>query len=335
MKKYSRIKKLLYATLIFCIVSFMSGNCLGKKPNIVNLLKVEIQKQNRTLDNGIKQIQDFVINHDGLQRRYQVYLPPAYSDDGPELPLVLYVHGGGGNIRSAYKDKFGEATDRFGFILAVPEAVRVKKGMLATRWNGGKWKEGQCCGDADDVGFISIMIEEIASRFRVNRKRVYATGASNGGLMVNRLACELSEEIAAVATVAPTAVPESCDPSRPIAVMDIHGTGDPCNPFDGSVPDGVCGQVEYKRMGFHEVVNNWEKINGCSEESSIFYKKGDAVCYSHQCQGESEVVSCKVEKMGHTFPSGSQYFFKSVVGPVSYDIGHQQIWDFFMRHSLD
>ena len=277
---------------------------------------------------------EFTMNYDGKKRNYGVYLPLKYGNGSIKMPVVIYLHGGGGRIKTAYHDDMDKAADKFGFILAIPVATRVKRGLLGTRWNGGKWEGGECCGSADDVGFISMMIEELKEKFNADGTRVYATGISNGGLMANRLACELSDKIAAVAVVAPAAIPGNCRPSRPVSVMDIHGTGDPCNPYDGSMPKGACGKVDYRRMPPNKVVDSWLEILGCSRDASIVYEKGDAKCMSYKGKNGSEVVFCRVEGMGHTWPSGAQYLPVRAVGKVSTDISFDQMWTFFQRHSL-
>lgn len=276
---------------------------------------------------------DASLSHDGLQREYRIHLPPAYRAGGKKMPVVVYLHGGGGSPKSAYKDGLDKAADTLGFILAMPKATRVMWGPLASRWNGGTWKGGHCCGSADDIGFISKMIDQLVSHLAVDPRRIYATGISNGGLMANRVACELADKIAAVATVAPAAVPQSCAPSRPIPVMNIHGTGDPCNPFDGSVPTGLCRKADYKRMSPRETVDFWRRVNRCTGEPAVT-TRGTLTFARYACPNGAEVEFCTVEGMGHTWPSGSQYFSARLVGPVSHEISTADIWAFFQRHAL-
>lgn len=285
--------------------------------------------------------QNFSIEHDGLTRKYKVHVPKNYSKNA-NAPVVIYVHGGAGDMRAAYMDGMDKMSDKHGFILAVPEGTgEVKLGHLRGSWNGGKWAAGECCGNADDVGFISKMIDEIKQKFNVDEKRIYATGISNGGLMTNRLGCELADKIAAIATVAPAAVMSKCSPSRSMPVMDIHGTADPANPPDGSEPRGIFKEesgsgfaMSYKRMTPYQVVDTWKKINRCSEAGADGYQNGGAKCTIYtECAGGAEVELCMVEGMGHAWPSGSQYFPASMVGPVSYDISFDQIWEFFGRNS--
>ncbi|MEW5819424.1 MAG: PHB depolymerase family esterase [Cyanobacteriota bacterium] len=276
-----------------------------------------------------------LLNHDGQERKYVVHLPDNYSKLKIKFPVVIYVHGGGGSIKAAYADGIDKMSDKYGFILAIPNSTKVKHGPMGNCWNGGRWKGGECCGSADDVGFISKMIDEIKQNYNVDDKRIYAMGISNGGLMTNRLACELSDKIAAIATVAPAAILENCHPKKHVPIMNIHGTLDPCNPFDGSVPKNFCARVPYKRMSPEEVVNTWKKINGCTNKSVNYYSKGKASCQIYnQCKDNSEVVFCIDKGMGHTWPGGAQYFPAFLVGPVSKDITTEQIWNFLKKHKL-
>lgn len=281
---------------------------------------------------------EFSINHDGLVRKYKVHIPPNYDKD-KKTPMVIYVHGGGGDMRAAYMDGMDKMSDKHNFILAIPEGTgEVKLGYLRGSWNGGKWETGECCGNTDDVGFISRMIDELERKVNVDGKRIYATGISNGGLMTNRLGCELSDKIAAIAPVAPAALMSNCNPSRPMPVIDIHGTADPANPPDGSEPSSIFGpsgilEMPYKRMTPYQVVDVWKKINSCSDNQIAGYENGDARCVIYNdCANGTEVELCMIEGMGHTYPSGSQYLPESTVGPVSYDISFNQIWEFFKKH---
>jgi polyhydroxybutyrate depolymerase len=277
----------------------------------------------------------FSLNHDGVQRNYKVHVPSSYKRGTP-TPMIIYVHGGAGNTRSAYLDNMDKTSDINGFILAVPEGTGEKKlGQLRASWNGGTWKGGTCCTKADDVGFIDKMIAEISTKFTIDLTRVYATGISNGGLMTNRLACELPSKIAAIATVAPAGIINGCAPGRPIPVMDIHGKQDTCNPFDGGEPSNIfCKRVDYKRLSHKEVIDFWTKYNGCSNQTEVYYENGGAHCSRYLgCKQQAEVVSCDVDGMGHTWPAG---FESKLLGltPVTEDITGNQMWEFLREHSL-
>jgi polyhydroxybutyrate depolymerase len=71
---------------------------------------------------------------------------------------------------------------------------------------------------ADDVAFYRQLIATLQEHYSVDSQRISITGISNGGLMTQRLACELADRIAAVVSVAAmlsTNLAATCAPSRP------------------------------------------------------------------------------------------------------------------------
>ncbi len=93
--------------------------------------------------------------------------------------------------------------------------------------------------------------------------------------------------------------------------------------------------MPYKRMTPSQVVDVWKRINKCSDNQIAGYEKGGAKCVIYNdCVEGAEIELCIVEGMGHTYPSGSQYLPVAVVGPVSYDIYFDQIWEFFKKHPM-
>jgi polyhydroxybutyrate depolymerase len=126
--------------------------------------------------------------------------------------------------------------DQHGFIVAYPQG------------QNKAWNAGDCCGapqrqGTDDVGFIRAVIDDLASVACVDPRRVYATGMSNGSMMSHRLACELSDRVAAIAGVSGqlgASYLPTCNPPRRISIMHIHGTDDRCAPYDGGVTAGGC-----------------------------------------------------------------------------------------------
>ncbi len=167
----------------------------------------------------------------GNVRQYKVHVPQSYDPAAP-MPLVFCIHGLGQTpvlfcINSA---KMPEKSDAAGFILVMPNGFQ-------NSWNGGT-----CCGGAstaqlDDVALIRAIFEEVATHLNVDLDRVYATGHSNGGYLSYRLTCEAADLFTAVApsagaiginTIGGGTNPASdftvCEPSRPISVLDVHGT---------------------------------------------------------------------------------------------------------------
>lgn len=97
-----------------------------------------------------------------------------------------------------------------------------------TAGTGSAWNGRSCCGGktTDDVALFKALVTEVSKHVNVDAKRVYATGLSNGALMSYRLACEAADVFTAVAPDAGQIAVSSCKPSRPVSVLDIHGTAD-------------------------------------------------------------------------------------------------------------
>jgi polyhydroxybutyrate depolymerase len=318
---------------LFCLTSVDAQNDIKERIGENQNEK----KQNTSVNTG-NEDHHFSLEHEGINRKYNVHLPADYNKNRA-MPVVIYLHGGGGSLRAAYQDRVDQAADKFGFILVIPNGTGPIPDRLLT-WNGGKWGSDECCGYAsdhniDDLGFMAKMIEEVEAKFNVDQKKIYATGISNGGLMSYRLACELSDKIAAIAPVAPPATPAECSPSRPVSVMHIHGTADPCAPVNGGTTGKCIGIRTFMAQSASTMIGFWQQRNKCSTILETVYQKGKAVCKKPAaCQDGSDVELCTVEGMGHTWPSGWQYFPAERVGPVSYDLSFDQIWEFFKNHPI-
>lgn len=155
-------------------------------------------------------------NVNGVTRHYLLHVPPNMSRTA--APLVIALHGGGGNGRSMERySRFDEVVDREKFLVAYPDG-------LDRGWNDGR---GEIRHSADDVAFIAAVIDDVARVANVDAKRVYATGISNGGMMSNRIACELSERIAAVSLVASSGGTDAMQACPPSKLLDISSSWAP------------------------------------------------------------------------------------------------------------
>jgi polyhydroxybutyrate depolymerase len=162
---------------------------------------------------------------------------------------------------------------------------------------------------------------------------IYATGLSNGAMMSYRVACELSDKIAAIAPLSAVMMVENCQPKRPVSVIHFHGTGDPAEPYNGGV-----GSL--RPDNFTSVPDNiakWVKIDKCPDQTRITYQKGQATCETHgPCSQETEVTLCTIKGMGHTWPGGTRMLPRRIVGEMSYDISANDVmWEFFLRHPME
>ena len=193
--------------------------------------------------NESKPVNDFRITEsitvDNRERTFLVNLPPNYYEE-PEFSLVIGLHGGGGSGKQ-FEESTGltEKANSAKFIVVYPDGVK-GTGLLEAR----TWNAGGCCDYAseqniDDVKFISTLIDKLLSKYKINFRRVYATGHSNGGMLSYRLACELSNKIAAIAPNASTmVVKDPCNASRAVPILHMHSVLDKNVPYEGGTGSG-------------------------------------------------------------------------------------------------
>lgn len=264
----------------------------------------------------------------GVSRTYLLHVPASLKEGHP-APLVLVFHGGDGHAGSMARfTHFDRLADERGFVVAYPEGV------------DKHWNDGRGLSPADDVGFIRALITELERTQKIDSKRIYATGISNGGFFSQRLACELAGTIAAVASVAAT-IPEplasTCKPAQPISVMFIHGTSDPLVPIDG----GSVARTHGRCISLAAASAFWRKQNQSSSQpvsADLPDEAHDGTRVHRDVysgQKNTEVVVYTIEGGGHTWPGGMQYLPVFVVGKASHNLNAtEEIWKFFQTHSL-
>ncbi len=282
------------------------------------------------------------ITVDGIKRDFLIHLPQSYSES-EALPLIIALHGGGGNAKDMEKlteDGFNKLADDENFIVVYPDGI-------GRHWNDGRnlslyytQKE-----NINDVKFISELIDYMVEKYNVNPLRVYVTGMSNGALMTYRLAYELSNKIAAVAPVdgsIPLNIYLNETPTAPIPVLMINNVADPILPWNGGYAhfgNKKLGKV----LSVEETAAFWARIDNCTLVKSKEYlpdtdlNDGTRVwmrLYLNNITG-MEVVQYGIEGGGHTWPGGEQYLPQSIIGKTSRDINAcNLIWKFFRNHQI-
>jgi polyhydroxybutyrate depolymerase len=269
------------------------------------------------------------IQHDGLTRLYRLYVPANYPASKP-APLLIALHGGGGNMDYQADDaRYGliSKADKEGFIVVFPNGYsKLKSGKLAT-WNAGK-----CCGAArdensDDVGFIRKLIGHVSGQLHIDRQRIFATGMSNGGLMAYRLACEMPEVFKAIAPVAGTDNTFSCNPSRPVSVLHIHAQNDTHVLFTGGSGMDARKSAVTEFVSVPDTIAKWKNINACPSAPRRVLEKVGAYCDLYApCRDNTQVRLCVTETGGHSWPGAG----KTRHEPASQAISANDVmWEFF------
>ena len=267
------------------------------------------------------------------KRTYLVHVPKGYDPKKP-APVVLALHGAAMNGQMmVWFSGLNKTSDQAGFIVVYPSGTGTEPFL---RWNAGGFKGKMAEGKADDVAFIGKLLDDLSAVVKVDEKRVYACGMSNGGMMSYRLAAELSDRIAAIAPVAGTIAIEESKPKRPVPVIHFHGTKDTFVPFEiakGKTPKFM------KLKGVEDSIQTWVKLNGCEEKpkTDVLSKDGDEMKVTRKTYGGgkdgAEVVLVVIEEGGHTWP-GQQppvgFMGKSVKNISANDL----MWEFFQKHKL-
>lgn len=255
------------------------------------------------------------ITVDGLKRNYILHVPPAIRENKP-LPLIVVLHGTYGTGRKMEIGLgFDPYADERGFYVAYPDAYQDPGKRQTARWNDGRGTLESSYSGINDVKFITAMVDDIASQVPLDRGRVYATGASNGGMMTYRLGCETSGVFAGIAPDIgniPEPIFNTCSPQVPLNFLAINGDKDPFIPFDGgevcpNVPRLLCekGMVKSQR----DSVGKFSSANGCSLEPTVEtlpvnVQDGTSIDVQTfgNCSSGAQVKAYIVRNGGHTWP---------------------------------
>ena len=262
------------------------------------------------------------IMHDNLLRQYVLYVPASY-DASTAVPLVFSFHGYGSSavLNMSYTNFTGIA-DTAGFILIHPQGTIDNTGKA--HWNVGGWIIGST---VDDVGFTNALLDSISNAYNIDSARVYSTGMSNGGYMSFLLACQLSDRIAAIASITGSMTPQTynaCNPQHPTPIMQMHGTA------DGTVP--YAGASSWTKS-IDEVLQYWVAYNNCDTSPSttaipdIDMSDNSTVEHIVYSGGDNGTTTehFKVFGGGHDWPgvTGNMDIMASV-----------EVWKFFSKYYL-
>ncbi|MBA56947.1 MAG: hypothetical protein CMK89_21065 [Pseudomonadales bacterium] len=283
------------------------------------------------------------IKVDGLERSFIVHLPAAYDGKKP-LPVVVMLHGGGGNAKATnWETGWTDKADQAGFIAVFPNAAarnpnrRSSFALNPQLWNDGSDRFYPDQTVVNDVRFLEALLDTLAASFAVNERRVYLTGFSNGASMSFLAAAKVPHRIAAIAPVAGACWidPGALQPA--VSMLYITGSDDPLNLIEGGSPRLANGNSDAVRSKpkppVRESILKWVKALGLSERSRLLEQE-NGVTREVFGDRDVEVVYIRVEGLGHTWAGGRSILPASMVGASSDKINATNvIWDFFQRHA--
>jgi polyhydroxybutyrate depolymerase len=250
----------------------------------------------------------------GMRRSYLVHVPARAR--AQRVAVIFAFHGRG---------ETPELLARYSGLSLLPAIVVYPRGLPGS---GGKlsWSGTPTAARGiDDVGFVRALLAALERSSCIDRSRVYATGKSDGGGLAAQLACAAADRFAAVAPVAGAYYPigGGCHPVRPVAVLEVHGTGDRVVPYGGS--------VKRRLPDVHDWVRAWADRDGCTGAApvrAIARRVSRDAWYG--CRARTAVVAYVIDGGGHTWPGARA---KSGPGRTARDIDARTlIARFFADH---
>jgi polyhydroxybutyrate depolymerase len=251
---------------------------------------------------------DELISSGGQVRAYRLHIPPNLPE-GQTVPLLLGFHGAGSSGADFEATSgFSTLADQAGFIAAYPQGL-------------GELSNWDSYPNSTEVPFVRALLDRLEQRCLIDPQRVFASGISRGGGMVNRLGCELSDRLAAIAPVSGDyANSESCNPTHPVAVVAFHGTLDPVIPYNGFGLPGALHE-SYTRIGtpIPTWAATWGERNGCSKQPVQVFQQGPVSGQAWvNCSAGTEVLLYTINGGAHEWPKAVE--------------AARLIWDFFVQH---
>ena len=284
----------------------------------------------------------------GIVRHFYLHIPKNLRKRKPvSAPVVFYLHGGGPSsdaLSSRISFKLDKLADREGFVVVYPNG-------LGNQWNDARvaeFEKRMPAQFADDVAFIDGIIRGLTKAKIADPKRIYMTGASNGGMMIYTLACKIAHKLAAIAPAMasmPVELRDSCKPKQPLPILIFNGADDQIIPWQG----GRVSPMRKHDLGYvlsvDHTIRLWRGYNGCSKngkKKKLAHK--DAKDPTHvevfnwsDCKNGSEVVVYKIVGGGHNWPgsdmSRKPEKLRRYLGVSNQDIDpKEELWKFFKRH---
>ena len=228
-----------------------------------------------------KMTKELIVN--GTTREYIIYVPDDYTGTS-SLPLLLSFHGLASNMEFNFNQtNFDQLAERENFIVVHPNGID-------NRWTVN-------ASNNPDIDFVEALLDQLEINYKIEPNRIYSTGMSNGGNFSFTLACGLNNKIAAIASVTGLMLKIAigdCIPTRPLAILHIHGTEDPIANY-AFVQGGLDFWAEHNTTNMNPIVTNIPDIDN---------QDGSTVERFEYLNGENgvEVQHLKVTGGGHEWP---------------------------------
>lgn len=278
---------------------------------------------------------------DGLQRTFSFYVP-ARTDAQPAL--IFFLHGSGGSgdfMRQFSMYRFDELADRTGAIVVYPDGYK-------KYWNDCRGSADYAANteNVDDPAFFAAMIDRLVATQRVDPKRVYAVGISNGGHMAYRLGLEMPQRFAALAAAAanlPVDANLDCRASgRAVSMAILDGTEDPINPYNGGLVTIQGNSSRGNVRSAAETAQYWARLADAAPVETARLPETDGAAATwiertvYRGRDAIEVRLYTMHGSGHVVPMRTGFLMSQILKPLGGPAGDieatDELWQFFDAH---
>ncbi len=277
------------------------------------------------------------LTFDGLARSYVLHVPAGAQ--GRDAALVIALHGSGGSGENILEQgRWVAKADAAGFVVVAPDGAPERDDQPASFGrNPRSWNSGPSTGspaqlrNIDDIGFLRAVVADVRRTQRIDARRIYATGFSNGAAMAFRVGAEMSDVVAAVAPVSNALLVPVARLEKPVSLLMIWGNADRLNPPGGG--EVRRGGKTYVRPSGEASWRRWGELLACHAEAP--QQSGPKVLKRAfvRCAGGSEAAFITVDGLGHQWPGG-KVVLRLVAGPGTDALNATDvIWSFFEAHA--
>lgn len=257
---------------------------------------------------------------------------------------IIALHGAGGNAGSFQSNcGLNVVAHREGAIVAYPQGTSFG-GFMASffphkmcAWNTGHILRDAVAG-ADDVGFLTALIEALVRDHNADPNRIFMTGLSNGGMMAHIYATRCAARIAAVAPVCGAMVSTAERPAVPVPIMMICGAKDTVVPMEGGMSPARHARNKQTKpfISAGEALAFWADVNRSEATPQISTSHGGVVTTTRFAAPAAGEAGCAAETAlvvdadgGHEWPGGPHWRSAAATGGTFSFLGAERVWEFF------
>lgn len=260
----------------------------------------------------------------GEKREYLLYVPDSY-DPAKTVPLVINIHGfAQWPANQANVSQWNQLADEEGFIVVYPSGLGIPK-----RWRVTRTPEDPTGVDIE-LQYYRDLIDKLTVEYAIDPEQIYVNGLSNGGGMSLRLACSLSDRVAAIGGVAGAYLVDLAECPGGVPAMFFHGQADKIVPYEGGPSERFPIDFPY----VPDFVDDYAQLNSCDPNETVFMEKDHVRGVRYEgCEPGQDVVFYTISDGGHTWPGGND-LPERITGKTTHEINATRLmWEFFLAQT--